>query len=165
MRKRQVWIEPLFAEAKQWHGMERMRLSTLERANCEILVTASGQNVKRLMQFGGGRPGRPAQVAALRPPTRPPLHLDCQRYGGCQRSLARYRGVSQHAAYEYFIDGTSANRLSRKFEVGVSPEGACAARVIVPRAAARVVAFVLPKARKRTERRLPPCLSRCFSIH
>ena len=60
---------------------------------------------------------------------------------------------------------TSANRLSRKFEVGVSPEGACAARVIVPRAAARVVAFVLPKAQKRTERRLPPCLSRCFSIH
>jgi transposase len=97
MRKRQVWIEPLFAEAKQWHGMERMRLRTLERANCEILVTASGQNVKRLMQFGG-RPGRPAQVAALRPPTRPPLHLDCQRYGGCLRSLARYRGVSQHSA-------------------------------------------------------------------
>ena len=104
MRKRQVWIEPLFAEAKQWHGMERMRLRTLERANCEVLVTASGQNVKRLMEFGGRGPGRPAQVAALRPPTRPPLHLDRQRHGGCRRSLARYRGVSQHSARD---SGTS----------------------------------------------------------
>jgi hypothetical protein len=98
MRKRQVWIEPLFAEAKGRHGMERMRLRTLERTNCEILVTASGQSVKRLMQFGGVGPGRPAQVAALRPPTRPPLHLHRQRHGGCQQSLARYRGVSQHSA-------------------------------------------------------------------
>jgi hypothetical protein len=60
MRKRQVWIEPLFGEAKQWHGMEKMRLRTLERANCEALVTASGQNVKRLLEFGGRGPRRPA---------------------------------------------------------------------------------------------------------
>jgi hypothetical protein len=98
MRKRQVWIEPLFAEAKQWHGMGRMRLRTLERANCEVLVTASGQNVKRLMEFGGSEPGRPAQVAALRPPTRLPLHLGRQRHGECRRSIARHRSVSQHAA-------------------------------------------------------------------
>src|SRR5215208_2887926 len=98
MRKRQVWIEPLFGEAKQWHGMGRMRLRTLERANCEGLISASGQNIKRLLEFGGGGPRRPAQVAALRPPTRPPLHLDRQRHGGHRRSLARYRGVFQHAA-------------------------------------------------------------------
>src|SRR5215212_7074378 len=98
MRKRQVWIEPLFGEAKQWHGMGRMRLRTLERANCEVLISASGQNIKRLLEFGGGGPRRPAQVAALRPPTRPPLHLDRQRHGGHRRSLARYRGVFQHAA-------------------------------------------------------------------
>ena len=98
MRKRQVWIEPLVGEAKQWHGMERMRLRTLERANCEVLVTASGQNVKRLLKFGGRGPKRPAQVAALRRPTRPPLHMDYQRHGGCRRSLARYRGVSQPSA-------------------------------------------------------------------
>ncbi len=30
MRKRKVWIEPMFAEAKQWHGMDRVRLRTLE---------------------------------------------------------------------------------------------------------------------------------------
>ena len=46
----------------------------------------------------GRGPRRPAQVAALQPPTRPPLHLDRQRHGGHRRSLARYRGVFQHAA-------------------------------------------------------------------
>ncbi len=81
MRKRKVWIEPMFAEAKQWHGMERMRLRMLERVNCEALITASGQNVKRLLTFGSRGPRRPAQVAALRPPERPLLYLDRSRYG------------------------------------------------------------------------------------
>jgi len=97
LRKRQVWIEPLFGEAKQWHGMERMRLRTLERANCEVLITASGQNVKRLLKFGGHEPRRSAQVAALRPPTRAPHHTDHHRHEGCRRSLARYHSVSQQA--------------------------------------------------------------------
>jgi transposase len=87
MRKRQVWIEPLFGEAKQWHGMERMRLRTLERTNCEVLITASGQNVKRLLKFGGREPRRPAQVAALRPPTRPPLRLDHHRHPPALRAV------------------------------------------------------------------------------
>lgn len=30
MRKRQVWVEPLFGEAKQWHGLTRFRLRRLE---------------------------------------------------------------------------------------------------------------------------------------
>ena len=29
MRKRQVWVEPLFAEAKAWHGLRRLRLRGL----------------------------------------------------------------------------------------------------------------------------------------
>ena len=29
MRKRQVWVEPLFAEAKEWHGLRRLRLRGL----------------------------------------------------------------------------------------------------------------------------------------
>jgi hypothetical protein len=70
MRKRKVWIEPLFGEAKQWHGMERMRLRMLERVNCEVLITASGQNIKRLLTFGGRGPRKLAQAAALRPPER-----------------------------------------------------------------------------------------------
>lgn len=53
MGKRKVWIEPLFGEAKQWHGMRRFRLRRLWRVNCEALVTASGQNIKRLLQQRG----------------------------------------------------------------------------------------------------------------
>ena len=32
LRKRQVWVEPLFAEAKDWHGLRRFRLRLLWRA-------------------------------------------------------------------------------------------------------------------------------------
>jgi hypothetical protein len=35
----------------------------------EALMIASGQNVKRLLTFGGRRPKKLAQAAALRPPT------------------------------------------------------------------------------------------------
>ena len=69
LRKRQVWVEPLFAEAKEWHGMRRFRLRRLEKVNMEALLIASGQNVKRLLAFGGRRPKKPAQAAALRPLT------------------------------------------------------------------------------------------------
>jgi hypothetical protein len=69
LRKRKVWVEPLFAEAKDWHGMRRFRLRRLEQANIEALMIASGQNVKRLLTFGGRRPKKLAQAAALRPPT------------------------------------------------------------------------------------------------
>lgn len=79
MRRRKVWIEPLFGEGKQWHDMDRMRLRMLERVNCETLITASGQNVKRLLTSRGRGPRKPAQVTALRPPERPPLHLDHRR--------------------------------------------------------------------------------------
>jgi transposase len=68
LRKRRVWVEPLFAEAKDWHGMRRDRLRRLERVNIEALLIASGQNVKRLLDFGGRRPKKLAQAAALRPP-------------------------------------------------------------------------------------------------
>jgi len=30
LRKRAVWVEPLFGEAKEWHGMDRFRLRMLE---------------------------------------------------------------------------------------------------------------------------------------
>lgn len=30
LRKRQVWVEPLYGEAKDWHGMRRFRLRRLE---------------------------------------------------------------------------------------------------------------------------------------
>ena len=68
LRKRAVWVEPLFGEAKQWHGLRRFRLRGLPKVNTQALLTAAGQNLKRLLRRRGwGRrpwPGCPA--AALR---------------------------------------------------------------------------------------------------
>ncbi len=56
MRKRQVWVEPLFAEAKEWHGLRRLRLRGLMNANIQGLLVAAGQNLKRLLAaIGWGR--------------------------------------------------------------------------------------------------------------
>ena len=64
MRKRKVWVEPLFAEAKDCHGLRRFRLRLLWRVNCEALRIAAGQNLKRLLKKRGwGR--RPFPVEAL----------------------------------------------------------------------------------------------------
>jgi hypothetical protein len=68
IRKRKVWIEPLFAEGKLWHGMRRFRMRTLEKVNAEALMTATGQNIKRLLTFGDHGPRRLAQGATLRCP-------------------------------------------------------------------------------------------------
>ncbi len=63
LRKRQVWVEPLFAEAKDWHGMRRFRLRRLWRVNCEALRIATGQNLKRLLKKRGwGRRPFPAEA-------------------------------------------------------------------------------------------------------
>jgi len=43
LRKRRVWVEPLFAEAKDRHGLRRFRLRQLEKVNIETLLVASGQ--------------------------------------------------------------------------------------------------------------------------
>jgi transposase len=65
MRKRKVWVEPLFAEGKQWHSMRRFRLRRLWRVNSEALLLAAGQNLKRLLQHRGwGRRPFPDGVAA-----------------------------------------------------------------------------------------------------
>jgi hypothetical protein len=53
MRKRQVWVEPLFAEAKLWHGLRHFRLRGLENVNIEGLLVAAGQNLKRLLAATG----------------------------------------------------------------------------------------------------------------
>jgi transposase len=50
MRKRQVWVEPMFAEAKEWHHLWRFRLRRLEKVNIEALLIAAGQNLKRLLK-------------------------------------------------------------------------------------------------------------------
>ena len=68
LRKRKVWVEPMFAEAKEWHGMRRFRLRTLRRVNIEVMLIAAGQNIKRLLNFWGKGPRHLAQAAVLRPP-------------------------------------------------------------------------------------------------
>src|SRR5260370_23746921 len=70
-RKRSVWVEPLFAEGKDWHGMRRFRLRLLWRVNCEALMRATGQNLKRLLKKRGwGRRPWPtgATNALMEPP-------------------------------------------------------------------------------------------------
>ena len=53
MRKRSVWVEPLFGEAKDWHGLRRFRLRGLWKVNAEALLIATGQNLKRLLKKRG----------------------------------------------------------------------------------------------------------------
>src|SRR5690606_6914330 len=68
LRKRQVWVEPLFGEGKQWHGMRRFRLRGLEKVNIEGLMRAAGQNIKRLLNKKNWKPTPdPAGVEALSP--------------------------------------------------------------------------------------------------
>jgi Transposase DDE domain len=94
LRKRKVWVEPLFAEAKDWHGMRRFRLRRLEKVSIEALLIASGQNVKRLLAFGGQRPKKPAQTAALRPPAATGHKIRCAREHRAERSWPPREGFS-----------------------------------------------------------------------
>jgi transposase len=76
MAKRKVWVEPLFGEAKQWHGLRRFRLRHLWRVNCEALLTAAGQNLKRwVIKRGWGRRHGPCGSLAL---ASWPVHAACR---------------------------------------------------------------------------------------
>ena len=50
MRKRSVWVEPLFGEAKEFHRLRRFRLRHLLKVNIEGVMVAAGQNLKRLIK-------------------------------------------------------------------------------------------------------------------
>jgi transposase len=66
MRKRKVWVEPLFAEAKEWHGLRRFRLRGLENVNIQAQLIAAGQNLKRLLsRWGWGRRPWPSGAAGV----------------------------------------------------------------------------------------------------
>lgn len=49
-RKRSVWVEPLFGEAKDFHRLRRFRLRGLQKVNIEGMIIAAGQNLKRLIK-------------------------------------------------------------------------------------------------------------------
>ncbi len=78
MRKRKVWVEPLFAEAKDWHGLQRFRLRRLEKVNGEALLIAAGQNLKRLLSRSGwGQrpwPNGAARLVVPAPVAAPAVH-------------------------------------------------------------------------------------------
>ncbi len=97
LRKRKVWAEPMFGEAKEWHGMRRFRLRTLWRVNVEALVTAAGQNIKRLLTFSGRGPRKLAQVEALRPPAPTSSANGRLILGSHRRRSNRSSRVFQHA--------------------------------------------------------------------
>jgi hypothetical protein len=75
MRKRSVWVEPLFGEAKQWHGLRQFRLRVLANVNIEGLLVAAGQNLKRWLVATrwGRRHGPLGSLLAL--PAPPPVSL------------------------------------------------------------------------------------------
>jgi transposase len=50
MRKRSIWVEPLFGEAKEFHCLRRFRLRRLHKVNIEGVMVAAGQNLKRLIK-------------------------------------------------------------------------------------------------------------------
>ncbi len=105
MNKRKVWVEPLFAEAKDWHSMRRFRLRRLWRVNCEALVVATGQNLKRLLQKRGwGRRPFPTEAAVKVPslnwePDESPRH---EMLKGRRRSIAVASLVAYRATRTFF---------------------------------------------------------------
>ena len=90
LRKRKVWVEPPFAKAKAWHGMDRFRLRTLRRVNAEALLVAAGQNLKRLLAFERHRPERPASLTAVPHPAGTPTAV----LHGLRRHRAKPRRYS-----------------------------------------------------------------------
>jgi hypothetical protein len=70
LRKRQVWVEPLFGEAKQWHQGRHFRLRRLRKVNIEGLLRATGQNIKRLLKQNSRKytpdPATPVALSAWR---------------------------------------------------------------------------------------------------
>lgn len=76
MRKRKIWVEPLFAEAKEWHGLRRFRLRGAEKVNIQAQLIAAGQNLKRLLsRRGWGRRPWPTGVAGRVLPATPAITI------------------------------------------------------------------------------------------
>ena len=52
----------MFAEAKAWHGLRRLRLRGLLNANIQGVLIATGQNLKRFLAAAGwGRRHAPCE--------------------------------------------------------------------------------------------------------
>ncbi len=95
MLKRKLWTEPLFAEAKLWHGLRRFRLRQLWRVNIEALMVATAQNLKRLLTWRGRRYPPASGMAVPMPITggNPPLSVRIVAWMHLLRRLDRLRHV------------------------------------------------------------------------
>src|SRR5205823_4265499 len=71
--KRQVWVEPLFGEAKEWHQLRRFLLRGLANVTMPALLLAAGQNLKRWLAASkrGHRPATEQRAVARRLPPCP----------------------------------------------------------------------------------------------
>jgi hypothetical protein len=81
LRRRRVWIEGIFADAKQRHGLARARGRGLTAVSIQALLIASVQNIKKMARAGAPRGLAQALHAELfawlQPPAgklRPTLH-------------------------------------------------------------------------------------------
>ena len=83
LRKRPVWVEPLFGEAKEWHQLRRCLLRGLANVNMQALLVATGQNLKRDLAAMTRGP-RPA--VGQRAAVRFPAQWCRQRRSGCRRT-------------------------------------------------------------------------------
>ncbi len=97
LRKRAVWVEPLFGEAKDWHGFRRFRLRRLEKVNSEALMIASGQNVS-----SGCWPSEPEARGERRrwPPSddpKPDVVVGSMKFGDTARAV---RGGAQQGLFQ-----------------------------------------------------------------
>jgi transposase len=107
LRKRGVWVEPLFGEAKEWHGMHRFKLRTLKKVNIEALMVAAGQNVKRLLVWRGRGPRSVAQAMALRLPESLAF---CFRYRARRRHRCASPSVKRSFSTSWILPTASDGR-------------------------------------------------------
>jgi hypothetical protein len=101
LRKRQVWVEPLFAEAKDWHGMRRFRLRRLWRVNCEALMRAGGKISSDSSRNEGGDAARSQQRRCML--------LFLASFGWLMPTALGYVSVSLFIGTDYF------RRKSKRF--------------------------------------------------
>ena len=159
IRKRQVWVEPLFAEAKEWHGLRRLRLRGLLNANIQGLLIAAGQNLKRfLAATGWGRRHAPCgSLVAL--PREPgplgPLRVTMSSTGTRASSAGRTRNLAHASPHQ------KTERPGLLYDVGTplllrarsSGSSACTAitcppaRTIISAAASAACRWWLPRMR------------------
>jgi hypothetical protein len=69
MRKRSLWVEPLFGEAKEFHRFRRFRLRRLLKVNIEGVMIADGvvSTICRILSPSASTPS----IALISPPTSP----------------------------------------------------------------------------------------------